>query len=194
MMCHSEETTSRSYLLQEKAKNVSKTFTKLQDTLRSEKNLELDLREVFKDDTSSSKSITVDTVRNKRSNLINVPLSDTQIRDKLRYMQSKKRRVEPHEVDEEEFISPTDQEDCSDPESSDELVTRRSRVKYSQDEEELIKKHFEKFNFNEQALITKKTILKVLDTNSKLRELKKKYGVQRLLVKLGPRKPNKKIK
>ena len=93
-------------------------------------------------------------------------------------MQSKKRRVEPHEVDEEEFIPPTDQEDCSDPESSDESVTRRSRVKYSQDEEELIKKHFEKFIFNEQALITKKTILKVLDTNSKLGELKKKYGVQ----------------
>ena len=180
--------------MQEKAKNVSKTFTKLQDTLRSEKNLELDLREVFKDKTSSSKSITVDTVRNKRSDLINVPLSDTQIRDKLRYMQSKKRRVEPREVDEEEFIPPTDQEDCSDPESSDELVTRRSRVKYSQDEDELIKKHFEKFIFNEQALITKKTTLKVLDTNSKLRELKKKYGVQRLLVKIRTEKAKKKIK
>lgn len=114
MMCRSEETASRLYFfLQEKAKNVSKTFTKVQDTLRSEKNLELDLREVFKDDTSSNKSITLDTVRNKRNDLINFPLSDTQIRDKLRYMQSKKRRVEPHEVDEEEFIPPTDQEDCS---------------------------------------------------------------------------------
>ena len=113
-MCRSEETASRLYFfLQEKAKNVSKTFTKVQDTLRSEKNLELDLREVFKDDTSSNKSITLDTVRNKRNDLINFPLSDTQIRDKLRYMQSKKRRVEPHEVDEEEFIPPTDQEDCS---------------------------------------------------------------------------------
>ena len=31
VMCHSEETASRSYFLQEKAKNVSKTFTKVQD-------------------------------------------------------------------------------------------------------------------------------------------------------------------
>ena len=175
LMCHSEETASRSYFLQEKTKNVSKTYMKVQDTLCSEKNLELDLREVLKDDTSSSKLITLDTVCNKRNDLNNVPLSDTQIRDKLRYMQPKKRRVEPHEVDEEEFIASTDQEDCSDPECSDESVTtKRSRVKYSHNEEKLIKKHFEKFIFNEQALITKKTTLKVLDTNSQLRELKKK--------------------
>ena len=90
-MCHSKETASRSYFLQKKAKNVSKTFNKVQDTLHSEKNSELELREVFKDDTSSSKSITLDTARNKRNDLNKVPLSDTQIRDKLRYVQSKKR-------------------------------------------------------------------------------------------------------
>ena len=129
MMCHSKETASRLYFLQEKVKNVSKTFNKVQDTLHSEKNSELELREVFKDDTSSSKSITLDTARNKRNDLNKFPLSDTQIRYKLRYVQSKKRRVEPHEIDEEEYIPPTDQEDCSDTESSDESVTtRRSRV------------------------------------------------------------------
>ena len=54
----------------------------------------------------------------------------------------KKHWVEPHEIDEEEFIPSTDQ-DCRDLESSDESVTR-SQVNYSQDEEELITKHFEK--------------------------------------------------
>ena len=194
-MCHSKETASRSYFLQKKAKNVSKTFNKVQDTLHSEKNSELELRGVFKDGTSSRKSITLDTARNKRNDLNKVPLSDTQIRDKLRYVQWKKRWVEPHEVDEEEYIQPTDQEDCSDPESSDESVTtRRSRVKYSQEEEELIKKQFDKFIFKEQTLITKKTILKVLDTTNKLRELKKKYGVQRLLVKISTEKAKQKMK
>ena len=88
-MCHSEEMASRSYFLQKNTKKFSKTYTKVQDTLCSEKNLELDLREVFKDDTSSSKTITLDTVCNKRNDLNNVPLSDTQIRDKLRYISQK---------------------------------------------------------------------------------------------------------
>ena len=47
-------------------------------------------------------------------------------------MQSKNRRVEPPEADEEEFIPSADQEDSSDLESRDESVTR-SPVKYSQD-------------------------------------------------------------
>ena len=109
------------------------------------------MREVFKHETSSSKWITLDTVPNKWNDSIKIPTQrDTQIQHKLQYMQSKKRRVEPHEVDEEEFIPSTDQ-DCSDLESSD-VSVRRSRVKYSQDEEELITKHFEKFIFNEQTL------------------------------------------
>ena len=57
-------------------------------------------------------------------------------------MQSKNRRVEPPEADEEEFIPSADQEDSCDVESWDESV-RRSPVKYSQDKEELMTKHFE---------------------------------------------------
>ena len=57
-------------------------------------------------------------------------------------MQSKNRRVEPPEADEEEFIPSADQEDSSDLESRDESVTR-SPVKYSQNKEELMTKHFE---------------------------------------------------
>ena len=92
-------------------------------------------------------------------------------------MQAKRRRLEPHEIDEKEFIPSTEQENCSDLECSDESVTRSRLNKYWQDEKELITKHFEKLIFNEQTVITKKTILKEFDTNSMLRELKKKYGV-----------------
>lgn len=63
--------------------------------------------------------------------------------------------MELHEVDEEEFIPSADQKDCSDLESSDESVAR-NRVKYSQNKEELIIRHFEKFIFNEQTLLTKR--------------------------------------
>ena len=87
MMCHSKETASSSYFLQEKAKNVSKTFTEIQDTLGSEKKKsELELREVFKGKTLPSKSITLDTNRNKQNDLKKFPLSNTQIRDSLRYL------------------------------------------------------------------------------------------------------------
>lgn len=113
------------------------------------------MREVFKDETSSSISITLDTLRSRRNDLKKVPLSDTQIQDKLQCIQSKKCRVELHEVDEEEFIPSADQKDCSDLESSDESVAR-NRVKYSQNKEELIIRHFEKFIFNEQTLLTKR--------------------------------------
>ena len=105
-------------------------------------------------------------------------------------MQLKKRRVGSHEVDKEEFIPSTEQEDCSELDCSDESVIR-SRVKYWQGEKDLITKHFEKFIFNVQTLITEKTVLKKPDRNSKLRELKKKYGVHRFLVNIRTKKAKK---
>ena len=121
---------------------------------RWKKKSELELGEVFKDETSSSISITLDTLRSRRNDLKKVPLSDTQIQDKLQCMQSKKRRVELHKVDEEDFIPSAHQKDCSDLESSDQSVAS-NRVKYSQNKEELIVRHFEKYIFNVQALLTK---------------------------------------
>lgn len=105
--------------------------------------------EVFKDETSSSISITLDTLRSRRNDFKKVPLSDTQIQDKLQCMQSKKRRVELHKVDEEDFIPSAHQN-----QSSDQSVAS-NRVKYSQNKEELIIRHFEKYIFNVQTLLTK---------------------------------------
>ena len=74
------------------AKNVSKTSLNYiilfaVKKKKKKKKLELELREAFKVETSSSKWITLGNVPNMQNDSKNVPLSDTQIRGKLWYMQ-----------------------------------------------------------------------------------------------------------
>ena len=92
MMCHSENTADRDYFLQDKLKNVSKTFHEINSIMRDRSHEDNDshqtiLKKVFHFEINSNEVINLNTVRSKADHLIKLPFSEKQIRDKLRYFQ-----------------------------------------------------------------------------------------------------------
>ena len=64
MMCHSENTARASYLLEEKKKNVSKTFQEVQQTMRNDSKSDVDsfLKDLFEEELMGDGKITLMTV------------------------------------------------------------------------------------------------------------------------------------
>ena len=90
MMNHSEETARNTYFLEEKTKNVAKTFSKMQRNMRNQAISvcpDEELKKIFAVELESPEMITLDTVKYKADEIINIPFTNIQIRDKLRYMQ-----------------------------------------------------------------------------------------------------------
>jgi len=90
MMCHSENTASKSYFLQNKTKQASQTSSDLRELMRSteEPNEIEEILNIFKD-CIYAKRITLTIVRERRGKMKGGQLDhldDIQLRDKIRYM------------------------------------------------------------------------------------------------------------
>ena len=92
MMCHSVTTACRSYFLEDKARNVGKTFTAMHGTMRDmadKENVNMKIISIFAEELSRGDAITLDLVKKKSDQLAEIPLSDKKVRDRLRYVKAK---------------------------------------------------------------------------------------------------------
>ena len=191
MMCHSEATASRSYFLEEKAKNVLRTFGKMQESMRSS--------------NSSCNSITVKSVREKevesgassgnyslRQRSVNHANEESQ-RSEIECDVGNAESVVGENIvarssqsvsdgnctsDDESvnFIPPTSELGSSD----DEYSGRRKRVcvKFQPSDERLIRKHFKNLIEKANSLVRMDTVLGIIKGNSDLIDLKKDIWIE----------------
>ncbi|XP_057311268.1 uncharacterized protein LOC130649081 [Hydractinia symbiolongicarpus] len=195
MMCHSEDTAAKSYFLQEKTKNVAQTFKRMHSAMRSSSSsmsseeIERKITEIFKDVLSSDATITLSSVREKNDLLVNIPLTEYQIRDKLRYIvenQKLSRRGNQTLNYEEDVLPPTDE--LGPPEDSDSSAHDdhskyefsaecRSRTLYLPKEEIAIRKAF-------KEIIRPFCCRTHFKNDRNLKEIYEKHGLQKILVKV----------
>ena len=185
MMCHSETTAANTYFLEEKAKNIPETFMKMQRAMRLEKNcgnVDAEVQTIFKDEVNGQNKITLSMVREKADRIATIPLSEVQIRNKLRYAQQNISQQNKVDLD----YKPEDQSEFSDEDSvslSSHCSSVSDRVVYSKAEEGLIEKYFPNLLLP-YYLVKAKDVENTLNSQPELREMKKKFGIRKILIKI----------
>lgn len=202
MMCHSEDTAAKSYFLQEKTKNVAQTFKRMHSAMRSSSSsmsseeIERKITEIFKDVLSSDATITLSSVREKNDLSVNIPLTEYQIRDKLRYIvenQKLSRRGNQTLNNEKDVLPPTDE--LGPPEDSDSSAHDdhskyefsaecRSRTLYLPKEEIAIRKAFKEIIRHPTSFVRRSAVERILKNDRNLKEIYEKHGLQKILVKV----------
>ena len=196
MMCHSENTARASYFLEEKKKNVSKTFQEVQQTMLNDSKSDVDsfLKDLFEEELMGDEKITLMTVRNKADRFIELSLSDLQVRDKLRYLKATMKLVcssnstdvnenENGNTDEltGEYVPPSDSGTESEVEEG---RVKRKRTVFAKEEERLIKNHFAKIIENPSVLVKNKSVKRVLDKTDELADFRKRFHFDSIVTKV----------
>ena len=190
MMNHSEDTAKRSYFLEEKSKNVAKTYTAMQRNMRKQDQEppESKLTALFRNELDSSEKITLQSVK-ERADDLDYPLSTIQIRDKLRHMQAKRQQekrtlpdtVRITSVPKEPQLDIPTSDDVSDDDADS--IFRQQATVFTAAEDVLFKDHFKDLITNRASLIKSNTVIAVLRKKS-MEAIKKKYSVHTILTKI----------
>ena len=86
MLCH----TVNEYFLQQKMKNVAKTYQAMKEIMQNNDHKEIEnLENIFSKELNSKRTITLHVVKAKFGELQNSGLTEVQVRNKLGYIQKK---------------------------------------------------------------------------------------------------------
>lgn len=198
MMNHGPETAARSYFLESKSRNVAHTFKIMQQTMRSTP--EDLLKVTFQDKLASNVSIVMEDVRKKWDSIKQVNLTEKQILDKLRHIQSKITSFDATNTSESSVNKEkpprtknqyAEDDNDSDYSGSETVPTSEAsdisrdggRITYLPHEEASIQKAFSKL-IKGCVNIRKKEVCDILETYTDLQQIRVKYGWYRILVKV----------
>ena len=152
------------------------------------------LKDLFEEELMGDEKITLITVRNKADRLIELSLSDLQVRDKLRYLKATMKLVcssnstdvnenENGNTDEltGEYVPPSDSGTESEVEEG---RVKRKRTVFAKEEERLIKNHFAKIIENPSVLVKNKSVKRVLDKTDELADFTERFHFDSIVTKV----------
>ena len=188
-------------------KNVAKTYEAMKDIMENDNHKEIqNLKNIFSEELNSKRTITLHMVKARFGELQNSGLTVVQVRDKLRYIKKKLNRESQEvleKVESTETIEPetnmnaksdhssdmgTDEPSSELFDSEESTLNRFNRTVYSSKNGKLIQKYFSNYITDSAVLIREQDVVRILNRYQELQEIKSKYPIKSLIIKIRTKK------